>query len=226
MSVSPYPAIIDMARSIVESGRAGNKASKVEAESTVREIIGPSGQAFIDAHGAEYWGLLKSALNGYVASRGLQDEFVVKGTPFHWHSSVGTKCSAVILRKDFHRGDAHVEPELYLEVGLLDYGRGPTYGAACGFHYLPSPEGEHSRFIRRVVADRETRMMAWALSNNGFVNPSFRAREPSGSWGVDAILAKVWPEDRIPADLHERVARAFDEVLPLYRRIIAAPADQ
>jgi hypothetical protein len=225
MVSSPYPAIIDMARSIAKSGRAGSKASKEEAESTVREIIGASGQSFAAAHGVEYWGLLKSLLVGYVVSRGLQDELVVKGTPFHWHASVSTKCSAVVLRKDFHRGEAHVEPELYLEAGLLDYGRGPTYGVACGFHYLPSPEGEHSRFIRRVLADRETNIMAWALSNNGLINPTFRSREPSGSWDMDAILAKVWPEDSLPADLHERVARSFDELMPLFRRIIAAPAD-
>ena len=225
MDISPYPAIIDMARSIAESDRAGNKASKEEAESTVREILGASVQSFAAAYGVEYWSLLKSFLLEYVTSRGLQDQLVVKGTPFHWHSSVGTRCSAVVLRKDFHRGEAHVEPELYLEVGLLDYGRGPTYGVACGFHYLPSPEGERSRFIRRVLADQDTNTMAWALSNNGFVNPTFRSREPSGSWDMDAILAKVWAEDRLPADLNERVATALDELMPLFRKIIAAPAD-
>ncbi|MBI0582789.1 MAG: hypothetical protein ISF22_01030 [Methanomassiliicoccus sp.] len=217
---SPYGSIIEMARSIARSGLSGEKGSKAEAESIVREIIGPADQAFTGAHGVNYWTYLKQALVEYAGSRGLQGEFVVKGSPFNWHASVGTRCSAVLLRKDFHRGDAHVEPELFLEAGAMNYGLdGPVYGVACGFHYLPSPEGDASRFVQGVLEDREARLIAWALSNNGFVNPTFRSGE--GSWGMGSALARMWPQDRLPSDLKEQAFRALDELLPLFKRIVS-----
>lgn len=222
MTSTPYHAMIDMARSIARSGLTGTKTSKAEAESTVREVLGPSGQLFADRNGSEYWAYLKGVLSRYVVYRNLEEAMVVKGTPFHWHASVGTKCSAVILRKDFHRGDTHVEPELYLEVGLLDYGA-PVFGAACGFHYLPSPEGDSSRFVRHVMDDPSTRSMAWALSNDGFLKPSSDILGPDRWWGMDTVLAKAWSAERLPDDLELQVFRALDELLPLFKGIIAAP---
>lgn len=220
---SPYHEMIGMARAISRSGRAGDQGDKTEAERVVWEIIGPADLEFTTRYGVNYWNLLKAVLNDYVASRGLQDSLVVKGAPFNWHSSVGTRCSAVILRKGFYKGDARVEPELFLEAGALSVAKPQRYGVACGFHYLPSPEGDRSRFVRGVLEDSTTRSMACALSCNGFVNPAFRAQGPDGTWSMGSVLAKVWPEDNIPADLNERVGRALDELLPLFTMIISIP---
>jgi hypothetical protein len=215
--------MIDMARSISRSGRIGDMGTKAEAEGVVAEIIGFADKAFTESYGVNYWTMLKGVLSEYVASRGLQDRFVVKGAPFNWHSSVGTRCSAVILRKGFYKGDAHVEPELFLEAGMLSFIKSRRFGVACGFHYLPSPEGDGSRFVQGVLNDRTMRSMAWALSCDGFVNPSFHTRGPAGTWGVDAVLAKVWPEDGVPENVKERVFRAFDELFPLFERITSIP---
>jgi len=220
---SPYLCMIDMARSIARSGRTGDQGTKAEAEGAVADIIGPADQAFTEKYGMNYWNMLKGVLTEYVASRGHQDRFVVKGAPFNWHSAVGTKCSAVILRKGFYKGDAHVEPELFLEAGMLSFIKPQRFGVACGFHYLPSPEGDRSRFVQQVLRDGTTRSMAWALSCDGFVNPAFRSRDQAGVWGVDAVLAKVWPEDRIPADLKDRAFKALDELFPLFERIASTP---
>ncbi|MDW5562018.1 MAG: hypothetical protein SA339_02240 [Methanomassiliicoccus sp.] len=220
---SPYHSMIEMARSISRSGRTGDKGTKVEAEGVVAEIIGPADQAFTASYGLNYWSLLKGVLNEYVTSRGYQDRFVVKGAPFNWHSTVGARCSAVILRKGFYKGDARVEPELFLEAGMLSIIKPQRFGVACGFHYLPSPEGDSSRFVQGVLSDSTTRAMAWDLSCDGFVNPAFRSGLPAGTWNVNAVLAKMWPEDRLPADLKQNVFRAFDELFPLFDRIVSIP---
>jgi hypothetical protein len=215
-------AIIDMARMIAVSGVAGPKATKADAESLVRGLISTADQEFTCRFGSNYWNYLKTLLNDYVVSRGLEDGFVVKGSPFNWHNSIGTKCSAVILRKDFFRGDARVEPELFFDVGLLPGANGILVpGASYGFHYLPSPEGDGSRFIRGVMDDRELRSAAWDLSNNGFINPALRSNDTPSFWNMGASLVKVWEEDNMPLDLKDKVAEAFDELFPLYQRIIA-----
>lgn len=216
-------SIIDMARSISCSGRTGDRATKAEAEGVVAELIGPADRKFTERYGVNYWNMLKNVLGEYVGSRGHGGRYVVKGTPFNWHSSVGTRCSAVILRKGFSRGDAHVEPELFLEAGTLSFVRPQRFGVACGFHYLPSPEGDGSRFVQGVLQDPSVRSLAWTLSCDGFVNPSFHSRGPGGSWGMDAVLAKAWPEDSIPGDLKDRVFQAFDELFPLFDRIASMP---
>lgn len=214
-------AIIDMARTIAASGQAGPKGSKAEAEGLVKELIGPTDEEFSRRFGSNYWNHLKALLNDYVVSRNLESGFVVKGSPFNWHNSVGTKCSAVILRKDFFRGDAHVEPELFLDVGLVNGANGTRVpGIGYGFHYLPSPEGDRSRFVQGVLEDQQLRSMAWTLSNNGFVNPSLGTSSAS-FWNMGASLVQVWGEEELPGDLRSKVFGAFDELFPLYRRIIA-----
>lgn len=219
---SPFDRIIIMARTIAASGRAGSKGSKAEAEDAVREIIGPVDRSFRDEHGVTYWAYLKQLLGEYVVSRGLQERLVVKGAPFNYHGAVGTSCSAVMLRKDFHKGEAHVEPEMFLEVGMVHDRKGDLVpGVTCGFHYLSSPEGDRSRFVQGVLDDQGTRTMAWALSNDGFLNPSFRSKGPEGRWGMDATLVKVWSEDELPRDIQEKVFRALDELLPLFLRIVS-----
>ena len=161
---SPFDHIIRMARTIAASGRTGIKGSKAEAEETVREIIGPVDRSFQDEHGVTYWSYLKQVLGEYIVSRGLQERLVIKGSPFNYHGSVGTSCSAVMLRKDFHKGEAHVEPELFLEVGMVRDRQGNVVpGVTCGFHYLSSPEGDRSRFVQGVLDDQGTRTMAWAI---------------------------------------------------------------
>lgn len=216
----PIRAIIGMARTIAGSGQVGIKGSKAEAEDLVRQYIGNDDIAFTERHGSNYWSHLKGLLSEYVVSRGLESGFVVKGAPFNWHSTIGTKCSAVILRRDFFRGDAHVEPELYLDAGLLVERGGETVpGVACGFHYLRSNEGDASRFVQGVLMDDELRTMAWGLSSNGFINPAYRSGGPTGFWNMEASLYKSWPEDLLPSDLKAQVFRAFDELLPLYLRV-------
>jgi hypothetical protein len=178
----PVKSIIDMARAISASGHVGQKRSKDEAAGLVRDILGTSDQDFTLWFGYNYWNYLKAMLNEYIASRNLENGFVVKGSPFHWHNSIGTKASAVILRKDFFRGDEHVEPELFLEVGLLTGANGTLIpGVSYGFHYLPSIEGDRSRFIQGVLENPELRSITWAMSNNGFVNPALRTN------GADAV---------------------------------------
>ncbi len=217
----PINAIIDMARTIVASGQVGPKQSKAEAEGLVKGLIGTADADFSLRFGSNYWNHLKAMLNEYVVSRNLENGFVVKGSPFHWHNSIGTKCSAVILRKNFFRGDEHVEPELFLEAGLVRGANGSLVpGVSYGFHYLPSSEGEHSRFIQGVLEDGELRSMAWALSTNGFVNPALRANGPAPFWNMGASLVQVWDEGELPRDLKERVFQAFDELFPLYQKII------
>lgn len=219
---SPFSSIIAMAKQILESGRTGPKSSKAEAEGTVREIIGAADQAFTEEHKVNYWGFLKATLSEYVRSRGLEERFVVKGSPFNYHGAVGASCSAVMLRKDFYRGEARVEPEMFLEVGMVRDRKGNlSPGVCCGFHYLPSPEGDHSRFVQGVLEDQRTKSMAWALSNDGFLNPSFRSFGRDSHWGMDATLTKVWPEDSVTPEIKERVFQALDELLPLFQRIVS-----
>ncbi len=220
---SPFTLIMRMASSIVSSGLTGPKGSKAEAEEVVRGIIGPADRAFQDRFGMNYWGYLKAILNEYVSSRGLEGSIVVKGSPFNYHGAVGTSCSAVMLRKDFHKGEAHVEPELFLEVGLVRDRRGNVGpGVSCGFHYLSSPEGDRSRFVQWVLDDEETKALAWGLSTNGFLNPTFRSEEAKGHWGMDSVLVKTWGEGEVPPCLQERVFAALDELLPLFLRISSA----
>ena len=219
---SPYSSIIGMAKEILDSGRVGPKASKAEAESTVREIVGAADQAFLEEFEVNYWGFLKATLAEYVRSRGLEGRFVVKGSPFNYHGAVGASCSAVILRTDFFKGEARVEPEIFLEVGMVRDRQGNlSPGVCCGFHYLSSPEGDRSRFVQGVLEDQRTKSMAWALSNNGFLNPSFRSFGGNCHWGMDATLTKVWPEDRITPDLQDQVFHALDELLPLFLQIVS-----
>ncbi len=219
---SPFSSIIDMAKQILESGRTGPKASKAEAESTVKGIIGPADQAFMEEHEVNYWGFLKATLNEYVRSRGLEGRFVVKGSPFNYHGAVGASCSAVMLRTDFYKGEARVEPEMFLEVGMVRDRQGNlSPGVCCGFHYLPSPEGDRSRFVQGVLEDQRTKSMAWALSNDGFLNPSFRSFGRDYHWGMDTTLTKVWPRDTITPDLQSKVFLALDELLPLFLRIVS-----
>ncbi len=219
---SPFNSIIVMAKQILESGRTGPKSSKEEAERAVKEIIGAADQAFTAEHEASYWGYLKATLNEYVRSRGLEERFVIKGSPFNYHGAVGASCSAVMLRKDFYRGEARVEPEMFLEVGMVRDRQGNlSPGVCCGFHYLSSPEGDRSQFVQGVLEDQRTKSMAWALSSNGFLNPSFRSHGGEYHWGMDATLTKVWPEDSITPEIKERIFQALDELLPLFQRIVS-----
>ena len=215
----PIKDIIYMARTIEASGKAGATPSRADAEAVVSSIIGPADREFAGRYGCNYWNYLKALLSDYVAARELGDRFVVKGAPFNWHSSVGLKCGAVILRKDFFRGDRRVEPELYVEAGLLNLQNGTLPGLACGFHYLLSPEGDRSGFVQGVLIDDGLKGMAWKLSNDGFVNPSFAARGALGFWSAEAALYRSWDESSLPTDLRGQVFEAFDELLPLYRGI-------
>lgn len=214
-------SIIDMARTISSSGQVGLKQSKSEADTTVAQLIGGADLAFSARHGCNYWNHLKGMLTEYVTSRGLETEFVVKGSPFNWHSTVGTKCGAVILRKGFHKGDAHIEPELFLDVGMIPDDHGKAFpGVACGFHYLLSPVEKDSPFVSSVLHDNELRSAALAFSADGFTNPVYRTNGSSAFWSQDAILVKRWPDDGIPIDLKDKVFRTFDELMPFYRRLV------
>ncbi len=106
-------------------------------------------------------------------------------------------------------------------VGLLAGANGTLVpGVSCGFHYLSSMEGDRSNFIQGVLKDQELRSLAWALSNNGFANPSLRSNDGSSFWNMGASLVKVWGEGEIPRDLKQKVHEAFDELFPLYEKII------
>jgi hypothetical protein len=72
-----------------------------------------------------------------------------------------------------------------------------------------------------VLADDELKGMAWSLTNNGFVNPSYRSRGPSGFWTMEAALYRAWTEEALPSDLRDQVFKAFDELLPLYLKVTA-----
>jgi hypothetical protein len=214
-------SIIDMARTISSSGQVGMKQSKSEADTVVAQLIGGADLDFSAKHGSNYWNFLKSMVNDYAASRQLDAEFVVKGSPFNWHSTVGTKCGAVILRRGFQKGDAHIEPELFLEVGILaDEHGNPFPGVACGFHYLQSPVEKESRFVGGVLQDATLRSTALALSSDGFINPVYRSHGPREFWAPQAFLVKRWGENELPSDLPQKVFRTFDELLPFYRRVV------
>ncbi len=221
-SPSPFSSIIEMAVTIADSGRTGPKASKAEAEATVKEIISAADQAFQEENHVSYWGFLKATLEEYLKTRGLEEGFVIKGSPFNYHGAVGASSSAVMLRKDFYRGEARVEPEMFLEVGMVPDRQGNLVpGVCCGFHYLTSPEGDKSNFVQGVLQNQRAKSMAWALSNNGFLNPAFRPYGQDCHWGMDATLTKVWPQSDLPADIRERVFQTLDDLLPLFQQIIA-----
>jgi hypothetical protein len=67
----------------------------------------------------------------------------------------------------------------------------------------------------------ELRSLTWALSNNGFVNPALRSNGADSYWTMGASLVKVWGEGDLPQDLKGNVHETFDELLPLFRRIVA-----
>lgn len=220
-----------MARVISDSGRYGRKASKAEAQSTVSELIGGRDGAFTARHGCNYWNYLKAILSRYVEERKLDQELVVKAYPFHYVDTVGSKCSAVILRKDYKRGEHYVEPEMYFEVGMVPDASGRQgLGVAYGFHYLDGKDGDDSRFVQEVLRNGEMNSMAKALAMSDLFDllhtsagRTWMPGKPNNggtlAWSAGMWFNRTIPEAEIPEDLEARVFQAFDELMPFFRAV-------
>ena len=216
------------------SGQIGRKGSKMEAEATVASLIGPQDKAFNEANGFSYISFMKSILTEYVTTRGVEECFVVKGYPFNWLSTVNGKCSAVILRKDYHKGEHLVEPELFFEVGVLSGIDGEQYsGVSFGFHYLDGADDHSSRFINGVLDDPELIRYIASIQRHHKLNighiADSRAKDHDVvghyteclKWDVNSLIIASIKEEDMPVDLRRVLFDGFDEILPVYRKIIA-----
>ncbi len=223
-----------MANIIAGSGQIGRKGSKIEAETTVASLIGPQDKAFNEANGSSYISFMKSILTEYVTTRGVEECFVVKGYPFNWLSTVNGKCSAVILRKDYHKGEHLVEPELFFEVGVLSGIHGEQYsGVSFGFHYLDGADDHSSRFINGVLDDPELIRSILSIQKQHILNIEQMADGQAKdhdivghhherlNWDVNSLIRASIKEEDMPVDLEKVLFDGFDEILPAYRKIIA-----
>lgn len=237
--------MIKMARQVTGSGIAGRKASKSDAEGGVAQVIGDLDREFTAKHGVNYWNYLKSIFNEYVASRGLGEEMVVRGYPFNFMTNVDTKCSTVMLRKNYHKGEHLVEPEIFLEVGVIRDGRGNTFtGVTFGYHFLYGSDGNKSRFIQGVLENPGLEQLVERLRNSLVVKPAYflqldndsaESRQADDSWLMDpkrrtrdcldtSLLFWVkLTEDEMPVDLKGRVFAALDEIMPFFKALAALP---
>jgi len=242
---SPVKDIIKMARQVTGSGITGRKATKSDAEGGVAQAIGDLDKEFTTRYGVNYWTYLKSIFNEYAASRGLDGEMVVRGYPFNFMTSVDTKCSTVMLRKNYHRGEHLVEPEIFLEVGVIRDGRGRAFtGVTFGYHFLYGADGNRSRFIQGVIENPGLEHLAEKLRNSLVVRPEYflqldndsvESKQVDASWLTDPkrrardcmdTSMLFWvklAEDEVGADLKERVFAALDEIMPFFKALCALP---
>lgn len=222
-----------MARAIHGSGLVGRKGSRAEAQGTVLSVIGGREEAFAERYGHGHWSYLKAILGEYVQSRQVGDRCVVKAYPFHWLDEVNAKCSAVVLRKDYRRGEHYVEPELYLEVGMMRDASGKVRpGVAYGLHLLDGKDGDDSRFIAGVHNEPRLAGMVRTIAGSGALGLCHAT--PLGlpvcspgnggnglRWDVHTSLSTtLFEEDMLPG-LKDRVFEAFDTVLPFYLEVIS-----
>lgn len=239
----PVQKIIEMSKMISRSGKAGPKATKADAEAIVKELIGPNDAKFVNDFGYNHWNYLKAVLSKYSESRNIQDEFVIRGYPFNWLMNVDSKCSAVLLRKNYHKGEHRVEPELFLEVGLLPNSSGTrSPGMSVGFHYLDGIDNDDSVFVNEVKRNKSLERMVCNITNQGLVKlnnghsiaktgPSLhtsKVKESSGQdcdlsahWNVNSTLTLSLNEGEIPVELEKLIFKALDDLLPFYRKIIS-----
>jgi len=229
-----FHEIIAMARAIDGSGLVGRKGSKTEAQQTVDRLIGERDGAFSERYGQGYWNYLKRILTEYSLSRGLEDRCVVKAYPFHWSDTVNARCSAVILRTDYRRGEHYVEPELFLEIGVTRDALGmPTAGVTYGFHLLDGIDGDGSRFVKGVLEDTRLNEMVREIAGSGIVDlvqataaPAPAAAYPGNGgnglkWSMYSALSKTVPEEEISSEMVEQVYEALDRLLPFFLGAIA-----
>ena len=72
----PVLRILEMSKIIYSSGQVGKKATKTDAETIVKELVGNIDASLESDHGYNHWNYLKSMLSKYTEElRGLQNEF-------------------------------------------------------------------------------------------------------------------------------------------------------
>jgi len=231
--------ILDMAIRVSRSGVVGRKESKPQAEAEVRQALGPEYEEFETAYGSSYWGWLKAFAAGYLASRGVESEIVVRGYPFNWMNVVDSKCSAVMLRSNYKRGGEHrVEPELFLELGRMDDNDDNCYvGAAIGIHLLYGADGNSSRYVEALRSGPGAEMVdrlrqskivgaeydiswdneleeSWQRDQSDLGDLSLSAKDVADV-SLVFLLRMDWNE--VGPDFKERAYAALDEVMPLFR---------
>ena len=230
-----------MAKIIYSSGQVGKKATKADAENVVKELIGNIDASLLSDRGYNHWNYLKAMVSRYAEIRGLQNEFVIKGYPFNWLTHVDSKCSAVLLRKNYNKGEHRVEPEMFLEVGLLSSGNGKmSPGISAGFHYLDGIDNDSSVFIKELRTNKELEMDVCNIVQSGLVGlnnghsssvigtnsqkdetwkcPDLN-RALNIHWNVNSTLIVHFEEKDIPNDLDIIIFRVFDELMPFYKKI-------